>query len=856
MTIDDPRPGRPECDACPRRSGVYVPPQIRPDARVLILGEAPGERESEAGVSFVGPSGRLLDGLLAKAGLDRECVSVVNATACYLPGYPTPEADALEACSGLVERALTEARPKVIVAVGGVATTRMVGDRRIGRWQGSVVTTPGTVDLGTKTVVGMVVNGKCGTCRGKGTTSTGRGKTKTTTPCSTCTGTGTVRGPESFVSGARKGQLKPRRVNVTIQQPEGRTVVLTFHPAALLDSGLSEYPLVVAALRRARMLAEDRPLIEVGESIIAYPQDASVAGILLEATKEITLDVEADRTTGKLSVIGLSPSPDYGVVFLPTPELHEILRRAMAEPDRTFIGQNLAYDTHQLETYRQWRLKKLVFGGWGFQHEVHPSARIRVACKLWDTHHASAYEQGDLAEIIKPHALEQIASRTRMYRYDNWKERYRSGEAPSIFAYNALDCCWTSAVAEEWKAKLERTGRLRHFERNMMPALRTLIDVEADGVQIDRVVLEALHTQQQEVVDRLQREWDQETGGVNEASTGAKGELRGYFYGKLGLPKQFKGRGRKRVETLDESACEALYKKFPKITALRILVHLRHAKKVLVTWLEPQLDERGRLHPECDLTGAVTGRHSGSFQQFPLTDDKCVSQVEGCVCGRVRETVVADSGDYAYAICDKKQVEFRIAGPLSGDPKILGIYDQPDGDIHNWSAARLGVPRKIAKHMTHAACFGAGAAKVAAFTGTDVGLAQRFIDTIRSEFPTYFQWQAHQVAEARRLGYITTRFGRRVPFRVQDGKIKETEVAAALVQSPAADMLNVDAWRVREAGLKTRHLLHDEVGISARDTADVKLLKEIVELSYEELGWACPSDVGTGQSWAAAKGKL
>ncbi|HYT09465.1 MAG TPA: uracil-DNA glycosylase, partial [Mycobacteriales bacterium] len=92
------------CTACPelaatRRSVVVgeVPPSGR--ARLAVVGEAPGAEEDRAGRPFVGQAGRLLDELLAGAGLDRSGVAVLNVLQCRPPGNRSPQPDELAACA-------------------------------------------------------------------------------------------------------------------------------------------------------------------------------------------------------------------------------------------------------------------------------------------------------------------------------------------------------------------------------------------------------------------------------------------------------------------------------------------------------------------------------------------------------------------------------------------------------------------------------------------------------------------------------------------------------------------------------------------------------------------------------------
>ncbi len=93
-----------------------------PDADVIIVGEAPGRREDEQGVPFVGPSGKLLDRLLGEIGLERTDVYIANVVKCRPPGNRDPRPDEIEACKGYLREQLRLIDPKVVVTLGNFSS--------------------------------------------------------------------------------------------------------------------------------------------------------------------------------------------------------------------------------------------------------------------------------------------------------------------------------------------------------------------------------------------------------------------------------------------------------------------------------------------------------------------------------------------------------------------------------------------------------------------------------------------------------------------------------------------------------------------------------------------------------------
>jgi len=93
-----------------------------PNADVVIVGEAPGQREDEQGVPFVGPSGMLLDRLLGEIDLERSDVYIANVVKCRPPNNRDPLPDEIEACKGYLSEQLRLIDPKVVVTLGNFSS--------------------------------------------------------------------------------------------------------------------------------------------------------------------------------------------------------------------------------------------------------------------------------------------------------------------------------------------------------------------------------------------------------------------------------------------------------------------------------------------------------------------------------------------------------------------------------------------------------------------------------------------------------------------------------------------------------------------------------------------------------------
>ena len=140
-TLDDVRAALASFDGCPlsRTATNLVFGDGNPQARLVLIGEAPGAEEDRRGLPFVGPSGRLLDKMLASIALDRSNVFITNTIFWRPPGNRSPTSSEVAACMPFVERIVELIDPRLLVALGGPAAVAMLGvaesvSRLRGRW--------------------------------------------------------------------------------------------------------------------------------------------------------------------------------------------------------------------------------------------------------------------------------------------------------------------------------------------------------------------------------------------------------------------------------------------------------------------------------------------------------------------------------------------------------------------------------------------------------------------------------------------------------------------------------------------------------------------------------------------------
>jgi len=119
----------------------YVPGVGNPDAKIVVIGEAPGQNEAEQGEPFVGKAGGLLTNILKAAGWSREQVFITNVLKCRPPGNRDPEPTEATNCRKFLEMQIRCIDPEWILCFGRIASVHLLGlepDTTIGSLRGKI----------------------------------------------------------------------------------------------------------------------------------------------------------------------------------------------------------------------------------------------------------------------------------------------------------------------------------------------------------------------------------------------------------------------------------------------------------------------------------------------------------------------------------------------------------------------------------------------------------------------------------------------------------------------------------------------------------------------------------------------
>lgn len=137
-TLDEVRDAARECRACElwQRATQTVFGEGPVHAQLMLVGEQPGDREDLAGHPFVGPAGRLLDGALVDAGIERHTIYVTNVVKHFkwqprgkARIHQKPSGAEVAACRPWLERELRLVRPVGLLLMGATAAQALLGPR-------------------------------------------------------------------------------------------------------------------------------------------------------------------------------------------------------------------------------------------------------------------------------------------------------------------------------------------------------------------------------------------------------------------------------------------------------------------------------------------------------------------------------------------------------------------------------------------------------------------------------------------------------------------------------------------------------------------------------------------------------
>ncbi len=100
------------------------------NSKIMIIGEAPGNKEDIENIPFVGKSGQVLNSLLNEAGISRDEVYITNTILCRPPNNRDPNKEELEMCRKRLDKQIEIINPNVIITLGNFSTKYILGTNK------------------------------------------------------------------------------------------------------------------------------------------------------------------------------------------------------------------------------------------------------------------------------------------------------------------------------------------------------------------------------------------------------------------------------------------------------------------------------------------------------------------------------------------------------------------------------------------------------------------------------------------------------------------------------------------------------------------------------------------------------
>jgi DNA polymerase len=126
------------CRKCPlwRMRKNAVPGEGPADAKIMLLGQAPGAMENLKGIPFCGRAGKFLDHLLKIAGIDRKKIFVTSPLKCFPPKNRKPKKEEIEACLPWLKKQIEIINPKRFILLGEVAFSVFFPGEKLSNYRG------------------------------------------------------------------------------------------------------------------------------------------------------------------------------------------------------------------------------------------------------------------------------------------------------------------------------------------------------------------------------------------------------------------------------------------------------------------------------------------------------------------------------------------------------------------------------------------------------------------------------------------------------------------------------------------------------------------------------------------------
>ncbi len=571
--------------------------------------------------------------------------------------------------------------------------------------------------------------------------------------------------------------------------------------------------------------------------------------------KFLSLDTETTSTDAmNAELVGLSFSThEFEAYYIPIPAEREKAQKIVDifkpayESEILKIGQNIKYDMLVLRNYG-----------------------VKVNGALWDTMIAHYILQPEL-----PHNMDSLAEKYLNYSTIKIEEligakgknqkNMRELQPTEIYEYACEDADVTLRLKYAIAPELEKLGVKSLFNDVEMPLVRTLVDMESNGVSLDTAALK----ETSELFTQRMNKYEDEVFALagekfNLSSPKQVGEI---LFDKLQLDSKAKKTKKGQYVTSEE----VLSKLRANNPIVDYILKYRAMKKLISTYLDalPLLINKhtGKIHTSFNQTVTATGRLSSSnpnLQNIPVRGD------DG---KEIRKAFIPENGCEFFS-ADYSQIELRIMAHLSQDCHMIAAF-KDDKDVHAATAAKIyhksieevtKDERRKAKTANFGIIYGISAFGLAERLNISRKEAKDLIDNYFKEYPRIKEFMDESIAVAREKGYIETILHRRryLPDINSGNSVvrgyAERNAVNAPIQGSAADIIKIAMVRIserfREEKIRSKMILqvHDELNFSVFPDEKEKVQNIVVSEMENAFQLSVPlkADYGWGKNWLEA----
>lgn len=687
-------------------------------------------------------------------------------------------------------------------------------------------------------------------------------------------------------------------------------ILPTYHPAiATARKAESQFEDLLSATRRAVRLANGTlTLPDRNEKIpVAHVTDAKKAtGILRDllegkAGYELALDVETSELStydGYLTQVAIgnrSKAAVFEADILQTPVNRQLFQWLLEREDIKFIIHNMSFDRQWLwryfDTVPAWDVDTMCLALGITEHKN--KVGLKTLSREWCN---APYYEDEVHQYLGP-------------KKSGW------GDVPRhiLAKYAGLDVVYTARVEPILTQLCEEEGTLGLVRTVLEPAQRTFAQVERDGILVDKTYIATLEATWLPILEERRKALEDYAASVgwknvvsagkervyDEVTTTKRKRIDGKLVPTLVTERKFRGwketfkeapfnpasdgqvkdlafNHLKLKQVFDDKtgnlttgkAFRKEHENHPLSKLLEDYALVNHMMNTYVRGIVDDIKSDGRVHPNIDIRGAVTGRlamYNPPLQTIPRS-----STVKGF--DSIKRMFIPSDG-YLWLSSDYSQLEIRCAWYLSGDD-VLGEAVM-SGDFHKAMAAKMFKKdiaevtedeRQAAKTINFGILYGMSANGLADRLNITVESAQVFIDDYFKGAPKFREWYFAQHKKALTEGRSMTPFGRVRRWNLITRENRQNVLNQSVnspVQSFASD-LNLTSFMEIDRELRARNLgrglflVHDSIEAEIREGREdeaAALVRTIMTTwpFDNPAGAVLDIDLKIGPNWADVK---